>query len=315
MPPVLDRTAYLERLLSVDRPGSGSILAFYEHRVGAICHDPKLMLMPLDDHLAHRGDGIFESMKYEHGRIYQLEAHLERMARSAEGLYLEPPCTWDALREVVIDVARASGRGCGMLRVLVGRGPGGFGIDPAECPEASLYVAAYKFTPKDEAWYAKGLTAFRSAIPAKQGYLARIKNANYLPNVFMTREAHQRGMDVAFSFDEEGFLAEAAIANVALVDAQGALVVPEFSNALAGTTVLRAMELAQGEMPVTFRKVREDDLYAAREVLVLGTSSDCVGVVAFEGRPVGDGRPGPVSARLRALLQADLLASGTPFLG
>lgn len=313
MIPVLDRAAYLDRLLAVERPGVGSILAFYEHRVGAICHDPKLMLMPLDDHLAHRGDGIFESMKYEHRRIYQLEAHLERMERSADGLYLAPPCSWDELRDIVMEVARAAGCERGLLRILVGRGPGGFGIDPAECPAASLYVAAYTFTPKGEAWYAKGLTAFRSSIPAKQGYLARIKNANYLPNVLMTREAHERGMDVAFSFDEEGFLAEAAIANVALVDAAGTLVVPEFSNALAGTTVVRAMELAAGEMPVAFRKVREEDLRTAREVLVLGTSSDCVGVVAFEGCPVGEGRPGPVAARLRALLQADLLDCGTPF--
>lgn len=313
MIPTLDSAAYLDRLLAVERPAAANILAFYEHRVGAICHDPRLMLMPLDDHLAHRGDGIFESMKYEHGRIYQLDPHIERMQRSADGLFLDPPCSWAELREIILDVARASGREDGMLRVLVGRGPGGFGIDPSECPVSSLYVTAYVFHPKNEAWYAKGLTAFRSSIPAKQGYLARIKNANYLPNMFMTREAHDRGMDVGFSYDDEGFLAEAAIANVALLDAAGALVVPEFSNALAGTTVLRAMELVSQELPVVFRKVREEDVFAAREVLVLGTSSDCIGVVAYEGQPVGDGRPGPVAARLRALLQADLMEYGVRF--
>ncbi len=294
MIPVLDTDDYVARLLSRERPGEAGILAFYEHRVGAVCRNPRLMLMPLDDHLAHRGDGIFESMKYLHRRIYQLDAHLERMRRSAAGLYLAPPCAWERMREIIVEVARAGGEANGSIRVLVGRGPGGFGIDPAECPEPSLYVAAYRFTPKP--------TAFRSTIPAKQGYLARIKNANYLPNVLMTREAHERGMDVPFSFDEEGCLAETAIANVALVDETGTLVVPEFTNALAGTTVLRAVELAQGELPVSFRKI-----------LVLGTSSDCVAVVAYEGRPVGEGRPGPVSRRLRALLQADLLENGVPF--
>ena len=313
MIPVLDTDDYVTRLLSRERPGEAGILAFYEHRVGAVCRNPRLMLMPLDDHLAHRGDGIFESMKYLHRRIYQLDAHLERMRRSAAGLYLAPPCTWERLREIIIEVAKAGGEADGSIRVLVGRGPGGFGIDPAECPEPSLYVAAYHFTPKPEAWFDKGLTAFRSSIPAKQGYLARIKNANYLPNVLMTREAHERGMDVPFSFDDEGFLAETAIANVALVDQTGTLVVPEFTNALAGTTVLRAVELAQGEVPVSFRKVREEELHAAREILVLGTSSDCVAVVAYEGRPVADGRPGPVSRRLRALLQADLMGHGVPF--
>lgn len=312
MIPVLDTDGYIARLLSRERPGEADILAFYEHRAGAVCRNPRLMLMPLDDHLAHRGDGIFESMKYLHRRIYQLDAHLERMRGSAAGLHLTPPCPWERVREIIIEVARAGGEADGSIRVLLGRGPGGFGIDPAECPEPSLYVAAYRFTPKTEEWYSKGLTAFRSSIPAKQGYLARIKNANYLPNVLMTREARERGMDVPFSFDEQGCLAETAVANVALVDGDGVLVVPEFTNALAGTTVLRAVELIRGERPVSFRKVREEEVRAAREILVLGTSSDCVAVVAYEGRPVADGRPGPVSCRLRALLQKDVLEHGVP---
>lgn len=312
MIPILDSSSYLERMLAVSHPASEQMLAFYEHRVGAICRDAHLMLMPLDDHLAHRGDGIFESMKYEFGRIYQLDEHIARMQRSAEGLYLTPPCSWEMVRDITVDVARASERDTGMLRLLIGRGPGGFGIDPAECPMASLYIAAYAFTPKSDAWYAKGLTAFHSTIPAKQEYLARIKNANYLPNMFMVREARERGMDVAFTFDDDGFLAEAAIANVAIVDADGVFAVPEFSNALAGTTVVRAMELIGQTMPVTQRKVREEELYQAREILVLGTGSDCVGVVAYEGKRIGSGTPGVVAHKVRQLLQADLLQEGTP---
>lgn len=306
----LDTAAYMEKMLSIPRLGADKILAFYEHRVGAICRDAHCMLMPLDDHLAHRGDGIFESMKYEHGRIYQLDAHLERMERSAAGLMLTPPCTWSEMRKIILDVARATEQEAGLLRVLVGRGAGGFGIDPAECPEASLYIAAYVFTPKAQAWYEKGLTAFRSAIPAKQSYLARIKNANYVPNMMMVREAHERGMDVAFGFDRHGYLTEAAIANVAIVDADGVFAVPRFDNALAGTTVLRAMELMAKTMKVEQRNISEDEIKAAREVLMFGTSSDCVSIVAYEGLPIHDGKEGPVSKEVRALLQADLLEFG-----
>src|SRR5690606_40140056 len=60
-----------------------------------------------------------------------------------------------------------------------------------------------------------------------------------------------------------------------LVDTEGRLVIPEFTNALTGTTIMRAVELLKDEMPIVFQRVREDDIYRAREVLMLGTTGDC----------------------------------------
>ncbi|GFM32365.1 aminotransferase [Desulfovibrio subterraneus] len=312
MIPVCETEEYMQKLLSARRAGEQGVLAFYEHRIGCICRNPRLMVLPMDDHLAHRGDGIFESIKWEGGRIYQLDAHVERMKRSAKGLYLAPPCTWERLREIAIEVARAAETEDGMLRILVGRGPGGFGIDPAECPVSSLYVVAYRFKPLPAAFYETGVTAFRSSIPAKPGYMARMKNANYIPNVLMRREATERGLNVPLSFDDNDFLAEGATENVALVDQDGTLVIPEFTNALTGTTIMRAVDLVKDEMPVVFKRVREDDLYRAREVMIMGTTGDCVSIVRFEGQPIHDVRPGPVAKRIRALLREDIVASGVP---
>ena len=64
MIPVLDTNAWIEKLRELERPGADNILAFYEHRFGAICRDPRLMLAPLDDHLVHRGDGVFETIRF-----------------------------------------------------------------------------------------------------------------------------------------------------------------------------------------------------------------------------------------------------------
>lgn len=72
----------------------------------------------------------------------------------------------------------------------------------------------------------QGLTAFRSDVPVKPAMFARLKTTNYLSAVFMTLEAMQKHMDVALTFDANGCLTEAAIANVAVVDAKGALVLP-----------------------------------------------------------------------------------------
>ncbi len=311
--PILDAAAWTERLLSLARPGEGKILAFYEHRIGAICRDPRLALMPLDDHMAHRGDGVFETMQFEQGRIYHLDEHLQRLENSARPLALALPAPLGEVRERVLAVARASQSLTGGLRVMLGRGPGGFGIDPTECPEASLYITAYAWTPHPNSWYEKGLTAFKSDIPAKQGYLANIKNTNYLPNVFMAMEARKRGLDVAVSFDEAGFIAEAAVANVALVDAAGTLRVPEFTQSLAGTTAIRATELMGGELPVEFCRLREEDIYQAREFMLLGTGTGCASIISFEGKSINGGKPGPVARRIRDLLRIDVLEMGVPF--
>lgn len=306
---------YLEKLQRLARPGEENILAFYEHRIGLICRDPRLMLLPLDDHLTHRGDGVFETIKYTDGRLYLLEEHLARMRRSAEGIQLAPPCAWEDIRPLILEVAAAGAEKNGMMRILLGRGPGGFGIDPAESPEASLYIAAYRFTPKPEAWFQQGLSGFRTSIPAKQGYLARLKNANYLPNVMMILEAREKKADVPFCFDDQGFLAESSVANLCIVDAEGKFTVPSFTNALPGTTVRRAIESVKDELPATLRTVREEEIFTARETILLGTGPDCAAVVRYEGKPIGTGKPGPVFELLRKRIARDIQEYGVPVPG
>ncbi len=310
---ILESSAYLERLLAVPRPSAEKILAFHEHRVGAICKDARLLLAPLDDHLCHRGDGVFESIAYRKGRLFQLDAHMERMQNSAAGLKISPPCSWNTVQERILAVAKASGKENGAIRILLGRGPGGFGISPAECPESSLYIIAIESSIPADSWYKKGLSACRSAIPAKQTYLAKLKNANYLPNVLMAEEALAKKVDVAFSFNENDHLAEATVANVALISQDGALICPHLTNALSGTTLMAALEVAKTLLPVRFQNIVEEDIWAAQEVLLFGSSPLCVGVTHYEGRPIGHGQTGAMSHTLREHLMQSLWNEGTSF--
>ncbi|WP_300162765.1 aminotransferase class IV [Solidesulfovibrio sp.] len=312
MPEIVDADAYVARLLAAPRPGGENLLAFYEHRLGVIGTDPRLLLIPLDDHLVHRGDGVFETLKYVDGRLYQVAPHFERMERSAAAIHLAPPCPWGEVADLTLAVCRAGRADTGMVRVIVGRGPGGFGIDPAECPVPSLTIVAYRFHPRPAEAFEKGVTAFRTSIPAKQNYLARIKSIDYLPNVLMKREATMRGEDYPVCYDDKGFLAEGATENICLVDADGRFVVPELNNALRGTTLMRAVELLAGEAEVVFAPVREEAIATAREMMILGTTNDCLSIVRYNGAPVGDGKPGPVSRLLKARILADIAKNGTP---
>lgn len=312
-----DPQAYLEAMLSAPRPGADRILAFYDHRVGRICTDARLLFVPLDDHLCHRGDGLFESICCRERRVFALDAHLARMREGAAALSLTPPCPWGEIRERILDVARAGDRDHCDLRVFLSRGPGGFGISPAECPVAGLYIVALASRLPDEETYRKGLSAFASAIPPKQEYLARIKNTNYLPNVFMAAEARRKGMDVAVTFEEDGHMGEAAIANIGMVDAGGRLRSPEIRRILPGTTLLAALRLAAERMPVVEGPIHRDEIAGARELLLFTSATLCVAVTSFDGVPVGAGRdrgrPGPVARWLRDALLAHMLATGTPY--
>ena len=308
---------YLRALLDAPHPGVDKVLAFYDHRVGHICTDARLMLLPLDDHLCHRGDGLFESINYRDGRIFALDDHLARLRNGTEAIRLAPPCPWEELRQRILDVARASGESHGDIRLLLGRGPGGFGISPDECPQSTLYIVAIRSRLPEASVYEKGLTAFSSAVPPKQQYLAKIKSTNYLPNVFMAREARENGMDVAVTFDENGCMCEAAIANIGIVDKDGVLVTPDMRHILAGTSMQAAFRVAPQRLPVAQRDIRHEDIASAREMLLFTSATLCVAVTHFDGKPIGQGeqagRPGPVALWLKDALLEHMLATGTPF--
>ena len=160
--------------------------------------------------------------------------------------------------------------------------------------------------------YEKGMTAFTSKVPPKQEYLATVKNTNYLPNVLMAREAAERGMDCAVTFHEDGTMGEAAVANIGIVNAAGELVCPPLNRILAGTSMLCAMKVAKERMPVRFAEVTRDDIASAREMLLFASSKLCVGITHFDGRPFGDGRPGPVARWLRGAMYKEMVRTGTP---
>lgn len=305
----------LAALLRAPRPGAEKVLAFHDHRLGVICADARLLLMPLDDHLCLRGDGLFESLCCRDGVVLALDAHLDRLRAGCRALRLEPPCPWEDVRRRILDVARAGGRPHCAIRLLLGRGPGGFGVSPDECPEASLHIVALRQDPlTEEECRARGLSAFASRIPPKQDYLARIKSVNYLPNVLMAQEAGDRGMDVAVTFDELGRMCEAATAGVGIVDARGVLACPPEERILASTSMLEALKAAvRCGMRWERRDIFREDIAAAREMLLFTSSSLCLSVTGFEGAPVGAGVPGPAAGMLRASMLQSMLDSGTKF--
>jgi len=156
-----------------------------------------------------------------------------------------------------------------------------------------------------------------SRLPVKPGFFARVKSVNYLPNALMKKEAVDRGCDFMVALDDNGHIAELPTENLMLVTRDGILAAPAPDHILAGTTMLRVLDLARDELArggplahlvrdVQRRDLTPDDARNAREVLVVGTTPNVAAATTFDGRPVAAGAPGPVQAALDALLAADM---------
>src|SRR5205809_7462681 len=90
--------------------------AFYSSQLGGIVTDPALMVIPFDDHMVHRGHGIFDTAALVGGKIYDLEAHLDRFFGSAERSRLKMPSARETLRAIIVRTAAVSGVRDGAIR-------------------------------------------------------------------------------------------------------------------------------------------------------------------------------------------------------
>lgn len=286
--------------------------AMYSSWYGGLVTNPLWMLLPMDDHIVHRGDGVFEAFKCTGGKIYNLQAHLDRLEHSARALELNLPCTIDQIRDLVVEVVQAGGHAdCG-IRLFVSRGPGGFGVSPYECVERQLYVLAVKLGRPFMELHPGGARVKTSLVPAKHAQFAEVKNCNYLPNVLMKKEAIDQGVDYVMGFDEAGLLREGATENMGIVTPDKRLLFPPLDGILQGTTMMRIMALAQELVPrgilheVGFGEIDRSMLETADEMLIAGTTCNVVAVTEFDGCPVADGRPGGCYEELSRLLLRDM---------
>jgi 4-amino-4-deoxychorismate lyase len=286
--------------------------AFYSSQLGGIVTDPALMVLPFDDHMVHRGHGIFDTAAIVEGKIYDLEAHLDRFTRSAGYSKLRLPGTRDEMRDIIVRTAAASGARDGSIRYWISSGPGSLELTPAAGAEPGFFVMIFPGLAYPDRWYREGLKVITTTYPIKPPLYAITKSTNYLPNVLMQMEAKEAGCDNGIFIDERGYVGESSNMNVAFVTADGVFRHPKFDHILSGCTSLRLLELApalQARNMITGVEVGDisvADTRASREMLLLGSSVKVAPVVAWDNQPIGNGRPGPVSRALLDLLEDDM---------
>jgi branched-subunit amino acid aminotransferase/4-amino-4-deoxychorismate lyase len=301
----------VDRLLQKREPYHDTYLAMYSTWYGGIVTDPALMMVPIDDHLVHRGDGIFEACKCIDWNVYALDRHLDRLEYSAKTASHPLRFSRSELTELILATIRTGNLPDCSIRIFLSRGPGGFSPSPYECPESQLYIVVTTLKTPAEEKYERGVSLRSSVIPIKKDYFANIKSCNYLPNVLMRKEAEDAGVEFTVSIDEQGFLAEGPTENIGLVTRNRKFLVPRFDRILRGITVGRVMELAEslidtGDLANTSEAdLTPEDAYNAAEMMMFGTSFDVLPVVNYDGHPIGDGQPGYFARKFLELLHND----------
>jgi hypothetical protein len=128
----------LSRLRESVHSKAANFYAMYSSVLGGIVTDPALMVLPLDDHMVHRGHAVFDTATLTHGMLYQLDPHLDRLILSATGARIALPFPREHLRQIILETAAASHQRDASVRYWLSAGPGGYGLGPAECVGSSF---------------------------------------------------------------------------------------------------------------------------------------------------------------------------------
>ena len=308
---VLTREDVLDSLKNLREAQQVDYSALYSSHLGGVVTDPALMVIPFDDHMVHRGHGIFDTAAIIEGKIYDLENHLDRFIRSAEASKLELPAR-EEMREIVIRTSALSGRREGSIRYWASSGTGNLGLIPAADAKPAFFVMIFGGLDYPERYYTEGLKVMTTTYPIKPPLYAITKSTNYLPNTLMQMEAKECGLDNGVFVDEAGNVGEGSNMNCAFVTAEGVLRHPRFENILSGCTVKRLLQLAsrlvdQGVIAdVVVDDIPVAEAKASAEMMLIGSSIYVAPVVQWDEQIIGDGKPGPVTRAMRELLEEDM---------
>jgi branched-chain amino acid aminotransferase len=244
------------------------------------------------------GYGLFETMRAYDGRVFLLDRHVKRLTGSMEKLGIETPGL--ELEEAVASVIRANGLTDARVRLAVSIGEGKMVPDPASCGEPTVLIIASEYTPYPEEVYKKGFRAVVSSIRRNsQSPVSGLKSANYLESLLARQEAKKAGVDEVILLDDRGFLAEASMSNLFLVN-NGVLKTPgKESGILPGITREVVLELAvQAGMDAIEGNIGPGELAGAWEAFLTNSIMEIMPLVGLDGRAIGSGSPGPVTRGL-----------------
>ena len=270
------------------------------------------------DHGLLYGDGIFEGIRAYNGRVFKLKEHIDRLFFSARAILLQIPLSHAAMMKAVVESCRQNKLRDGYIRLVVTRGPGTLGLNPNRCKKPSTIIIADKIQLYPPELYRKGMEIM--TVPTVRNLHSAlnpaIKSLNYLNNIMAKIEANNCGCEEAIMLNAEGFVSECTGDNIFIVSGGQLLTPPLSAGALHGITRQVVMDLAaESGITVAEPNLTRYYLFNAEECFLTGTGAEIVPIVKVDGRVIGTGKPGPLTADLVAKYHSLTKVSGEPLYG
>jgi len=260
------------------------------------------------------GDAVWEGLRVYDGRIFALDAHLDRLFASAHAMAFGEVPGRGEVKEAIFETLRANGMGRAHgpgdgvhIRLTLTRGEKiTSGMDPRlnQSGPCLIVLAEWKapiYDPKIET--AGGIRLITASVRrnSPQTLDSKIHHNNLINNILAKIEANVAGADDALMLDVDGFVSETNATNVFAVR-KGELLTPHADSCLPGIT--RGMVLAiaaEAGIPAREKRLSLTEIYTACEVFTTGTMGELAPVAEVDGRRIGEGRPGPLTCRLAEL--------------
>jgi len=257
-------------------------------------------------HTLHYGMGVFEGVRaYETPRgtaIFRLQAHTDRLFRSAHILGMKLPYDKDTVNEATRAAVRENGLRSAYIRPMAFYGSEGMGLR-ADNLRVHLMVAAWEWgSYLGDDGLEKGIRVRTSSFARHHVNVAMCKakaNGHYINSMLALQEALACGYDEALLLDTEGYVAEGSGENVFIVR-DGVVYTPDLTSALDGITRATLFTLAAEEgIEIREKRITRDEVYIADEAFFSGTAAEVTPIREVDGRTIGDGRRGPITERLQ----------------
>ena len=253
------------------------------------------------DHGLLYGDGVFEGIRVYNGKIFQCDAHIDRLFASAAAIRLKVPYTKEQIVEAMEQSVSANGIVDGYIRLVITRGVGTLGLNPFKCSSPVVFVIADQIAIYSPEMYENGLDVIiaKTRRISPEMFPPSVKSCNYLNNIMAKIEAIDAGVPEAIMLNAAGQVAEATGDNVFIVSDGVIITPPVEAGILDGITRRVTMKLAKElNIPLIERAIEVDELYNADECFLTGTAAEIIAVRKVNDRVIGEGKAGPITLKL-----------------
>ena len=258
------------------------------------------------DHGTLYGDGVFEGIRFYSGKIFRLQEHIVRLFDSMRYLLIDCPWSFEEVCAATEETVAASGMQDGYIRLVVTRGAGDLGLNPWNCPKASMFIIAQNIALYPKEMYENGLSMITSSYrrPNPDVLCQQVKSLNYLNSISAKIEAVQQGAGEALMLNQRGNVAECTGDNIFIVKNGQVQTPPLTEGALGGITRHAVMDIcAELGIPCVEKVLNRFDILSADECFLTGTAAEVIAATSLDHRTIGTGQAGPITKKILARYQ------------